>query len=156
MTAVRAADGSYLLSGRHGGHFLEETWTRRAAAESGPAPPGPWTASSYDGSLACDAAGCIYRMSGHAAALIRDGAALAEDCAAVDLVVSPYSARRACPDVPIIDRGDVWRNGAHMPSGSTPGRIEILETVNRWRGDRPWVPKPQAGPPAATTSGPVG
>jgi hypothetical protein len=67
-----------------------ETWTRRAAAESGPAWPA--AGASADGALACDALGCLYGARGRVVALIRDGAALAPDCGAADLVVSPIAS----------------------------------------------------------------
>jgi competence protein ComEC len=136
--AVRAADGSYLLSSARGSHITEETWTRRAAAESGPAWPAAGT--SADGALACDALGCLYRARGRVVALIRDGAALAEDCAAADLVVSPIPAHRPCQGPLIIDRGDAASQGAHA-IWLDADRIRI-ETVAGWRGSRPWAPAP--------------
>jgi competence protein ComEC len=138
LVALRASDGSYLLSKSRGARLYEETWTRRAAAETGPA----WPASgaSADGSLSCDAQGCLYRAHGRTVALIRDGAALAEDCANADLVVSPVAAHRACRRPLVIDRIDTWKKGGHAVWLDADG-IRI-ETVNGWRGERPWAPVP--------------
>jgi competence protein ComEC len=139
LVAVRAADGSYLLSTARHAKLAEETWTRRTAAETGPA----WPASgvSADGSLSCDALGCLYRARGRTVALIRDGAALAEDCRRVDLVVSPVAAHRACRGPLVIDRIDTWLKGGHAVwLGEDRLRIE---TVGDWRGVRPWSPPPQ-------------
>jgi competence protein ComEC len=138
VVAVRAPDGAYLPSSPQARNGAEETWTRRAAALSGE--PWPQAGKVADGALACDAAGCLYRARGKVVALIRDGAALAEDCAAVDLVVSPFAAHRACRGTRIIDRIDTWRKGGHAV-WLDPDRIRIA-TVRDWQGARPWVPLP--------------
>jgi competence protein ComEC len=140
LVAVRAPDGSYLLSSvsERGSHIVEETWTRRAAAENGPAWPA--AGASADGALACDARGCLYRARGRVVALIRDGAALPEACAAADLVVSLVPARRGCPGPLVIDRSDAWKEGAHAV-WLDPGDIRIA-TVAGWRGTRPWSQAP--------------
>lgn len=138
LVAVRAADGSYLLSTTRGAKLAEETWTRRAAAEIGPA--WPRAGNSADGGLSCDALGCLYRARGRRVALIRDGAALAEDCRGVDLVVSPVAAHRICRGPVIIDRIDAWKKGGHAIWLDEDG-IRV-ETVGEWRGSRPWSPLP--------------
>jgi hypothetical protein len=135
--AVRAADGSYLLSSARGSRITAETWTRRAAAESGPAWPA--AGASADGALACDALGCLYGARGRVVALIRDGAALAPDCGAADLAVSPIPAHRSCPAPLVIDRIDAATQGAHAVWLDADG-IRI-ETVAGWRGSRPWAPR---------------
>jgi competence protein ComEC len=136
LTAVRASDGSYLLSKTRGGLIAEETWVRRAAAEVGPA--WPVNGTSGDDRLSCDALGCLYRARGRIVALIRDGAALIEDCSGVDLVVSPLAAHRVCRGPPVIDRIDTWKKGGHAIWLDADG-IHI-EAVGDWRGMRPWVP----------------
>ncbi|HEX7967752.1 MAG TPA: ComEC/Rec2 family competence protein, partial [Stellaceae bacterium] len=138
LVAARAADGSYLLSTAHGTKLTEETWTRRAAAEAGPA--WPQAGESADGRLSCDALGCLYRARGRTVALIRDGAALAEDCRGVDLVVSPVAAHRICRGPLVIDRIDAWKRGGHAVWLDEDG-IRI-DTVGEWRGLRPWAPLP--------------
>ena len=143
--AARAADGSYMLAGKTKAMNLE-TWTRRAASEAGAIFPGQGI--SADGSLACDRLGCIYRAGGRSVALLRDLQALDDDCRGVDLVVSPEPARRRCRGaVPVIDRFDLWRGGTHA-IWLAPDAITV-ETVDGWRGERPWVPKhtPRAVPP---------
>ena len=139
LVALRAGDGSYLLSRQRGARLYEDTWTRRAAAEAGALWPA--TGTSADGSLTCDALGCVYRAHGHEVALIRDGAALAEDCASAELVVSPVAAHRACRRPLVIDRIDTWKKGAHAV-WLEAGGIRI-ETVGDWRGTRPWAPPVQ-------------
>ena len=137
--AVRAADGSYLFSGTRGRRMTEETWVRRAAAETGPR--WPMAGTSADGRLSCDARGCLYQARGRTVALIRDGAALTEDCRDVDLVVSPIAAHRACRGPLVIDRIDTWRRGGHA-IWLDPDGIRV-ETVGDWRGVRPWAAAPE-------------
>ncbi len=135
--AALATDGSYMLAGKTKAMNLE-TWTRRAASEPGALFPAEGV--SADGSLACDRLGCIYRANGRSVALLRDLQGLDEDCRGVDLVISPEPARRRCRGaVPVIDRFDLWRDGAHA-IWLAPDAITV-ETVDGWRGERPWVPR---------------
>jgi competence protein ComEC len=138
LVAVRAADGSYLLSKARGEKFVEETWTRRAAAETGEA----WPASgaSADGRLSCGALACLYRAKGRTVLLVRDAAALAANCADADLVVSPLPAHGGCAAPRVIDRADTAAKGGHAIWLDRDG-IRI-ETVSDWRGTRAWAPAP--------------
>jgi competence protein ComEC len=136
VVAVRLPDGSYAPSTRRGAAMVEESWTQRAATDLAPS----WPESGAVGgdALRCDAEGCFYRARGRKVALIRDGSALADDCGAADLVVSPVAAHRLCSGAQVIDRTDTYREGGHAvwldPSGIT------IETVRQWQGDRPWSP----------------
>jgi competence protein ComEC len=135
--AALAADGSYMLAGKTKAMNLE-TWTRRAGSKVGDAFPAEGV--SADGTLACDRLGCIYRGGGRRVALLRDPQALDDDCRGVDLVVSPEPVRHHCRGaVPVIDRFDLWRGGTHA-IWLAPDAITI-ETVDGWRGERPWVPR---------------
>jgi competence protein ComEC len=73
-------------------------------------------------------------------ALIRDGAALAEDCRSVDLVVSPVAAHRACRAAHVIDRIDTYENGGYAV-WLDPGNTITVATVRAWQGERPWSPR---------------
>ena len=137
LIGVMAVDGSYMLSGKPR-KITVETWTRRAAGEVGP--PFPDSGTSADGRLRCDAHGCLYRARGHTVALPRDLAALDEDCRSADLVVTLEPAHKRCRTrIPVIDRFDLWRGGAHA-IWLDPGGIAVA-TVDAWRGNRPWVPR---------------
>ena len=135
LIAVRAADGSYLVSKKPRSSFVEETWTRRAAAETGAV--WPILGDSADGRLSCDARACFYRARERSVVLLRDGAALAQDCAKADLVVSPVPVRSACGGTRMIDATGLRESGAHAvwldPSGVR------IETVADWRGARAWT-----------------
>ena len=149
LVAVRAADGSYLLSTARHAKLAEETWTRRTAATTGAAWPDAGV--STDGSLSCDALGCLYRSRGRTVALIRDGAALGEDCRRADLVVSPVAAHRACRGPVVIDRIDTWLKGGHAV-WLDEDRLRV-ETVGDWRGIRPWAPPARARDSASADDG---
>src|SRR6185437_2186064 len=108
--AVRAPDGHYLPSSPQGGRLIEGA-VRRVGAAMGPS--WPEAGSSAEGALRCDAEACLYRAQSRIVALERDGGALAQDCRAADLVVSPVAAHRACRGPRIIDRIDTARKGGH-------------------------------------------
>jgi competence protein ComEC len=137
LVGALAADGSYMLSGKPL-KISVETWTRRAAGEVGA--PFPASGTSPDGALSCDGHGCLYRARGRIVALPHDLAAIDEDCRAADLVVSLEPVRKRCrAATPVIDRFDLWRQGAHAIWLAPDG--VAIETVDGWRGNRPWVPQ---------------
>jgi competence protein ComEC len=144
--AVMSADGRYMVQGKLR-PVVAETWTRRAAGDLGPAFPA--AGASADGKLSCDPLGCLYRARGRTVALPREAGALDEDCRTADLVVAVEPTRRRCRGAAlVIDRFDLWRNGAHA-IWLDPGAITV-ETVADWRGERPWVPtRPAASGPRA-------
>jgi competence protein ComEC len=137
LLVVRAGDGAYLPSTTRGEALVTDTWTRRAAAQLGPV--WPTNGITADGALRCDSQGCFYRMRGQTVALIRDGAALAEDCRTADLVVSPVAAHRSCRGAHIIDRLDTYDNGGYAV-WLDPGNITVA-TVRGWQGQRLWSPR---------------
>ncbi len=137
LIAVRAPDGSYVPSTARGAAMIADVWTRRAAATLAPAWPEAGEAAA--GALQCDAEGCFYRAHGQTVALIRDGAALPEDCRAADLVVSPVAAHRSCHGARVIDRIDTFRAGGHAVWLDRSGIT--VETVREWQGERPWSPR---------------
>ncbi len=112
MFAVRAEDGRLMLSSATGNRFARENWLRRAGLKS--AAPWPREASA-GGRLRCDEKGCIYRARGHTVALIKHPGAFLEDCWVADVIVSLVPLRGAhCPTPQtVIDRFDIWRNGAY-------------------------------------------
>jgi competence protein ComEC len=146
LVAVRDTAGDYMLSSGHGQRFAEETWLRRAAAETGEAWPanGP----SRDGSLACDSAGCLYRARGRTVAVVRDPRAASEDCAAADVVIGQIPLRTCRGPRVVIDRIDLWRDGTHA-LWLDGDRVRV-ESVDGVRGDRPWVPRRATAEAAAS------
>ncbi len=71
------------------------------------------------------------------------------DCTGVALVISAEAARDACKALPHVDRSTVWRDGAHAV-WLRHGTASVLSD-RAYRGERPWVARSQAAPPARTT-----
>ncbi|MSO92136.1 MAG: ComEC family competence protein [Rhodospirillales bacterium] len=142
LLAVRTEAGGLSLSSAKARRLNRETWLRRAGLEE-PAPAWPADGTSADGRLACDAQGCLYRDHGRTVALVKHAAALPEDCRVAEVVVSVVPVRKSCPGPRVvIDRFDLWRNGAHA-LWLSPAGVRI-ESVNGERGARPWVVRPAA------------
>lgn len=137
LLAVRAADGGLMLSSRRARGMLAETWLRR----HGPRSQARWPADgiSDDGRLRCEAIGCVLRKGEWAVAISRDSRALAEDCAAADMVISLVPVRGPCltPEI-VVDRFDLWREGAYAVWLSEGGAVRV-ESVRSRRGRRPWT-----------------
>ncbi len=138
LVAVRSRDGGLLLSTGSAARFAADTWLRRSGlAEAGRFPS---DRPSRDGRLRCDSLGCIYRVDGTAVAIARHQAALAEDCRHVDILVSLIPVRGRCPAARIlIDRFDLWRDGAHALYHR--GGKWRVDSVGQRRGHRPWTGK---------------
>jgi competence protein ComEC len=149
LVGIRDASGGMLLSSVRAERFTAESWVRRAGADH--ADLWPVDTQSADGRLRCDAVGCLYRGSGgQQVAIARSIEALADDCAGADVLLSLVPVRRRCPGVRyVVDRFDIWRNGAHA-IWLDNGRGVRIENTRRARGERPWVPRPETRPrPAA-------
>lgn len=137
LTAVRAADGGLLYSSLKRGAFVRDAWAERAG--NGLAPRSFAEAAPVD-ALACDSAGCAWRGGGPPVALVRRAEALAEDCAVAAVVVAAVPLRHACPSARLtIDRIALWRDGPHAVWLLGPRAL----SVRGWRGERPWVVKPE-------------
>ncbi|MFQ5766291.1 MAG: ComEC/Rec2 family competence protein, partial [Rhodospirillales bacterium] len=141
LLAVRTATGEIAVSTLRRARFEREMWLRRYGAEA-PAFGWPKSGPSLDGRLACDVEGCLYRAGGRVVALAYLEGALLEDCWAADVVVAVVPVRRRCPaGAGVVDRFDLWREGAHA-IWLEDGGVRI-ETVNGRRGERPWVVRPR-------------
>jgi len=137
LMAVRLADGGLGLSSRRVERFTAERWLRA----DGSIEPRSWLSrKGRGGPLKCDSLGCIYRRGKETVALLWDGRAIAEDCRTASVVISAVPVRRRCPAAhTVIDRFDLWRNGAHAlyfePAG--PRVVSVTDA----RGVRPWTPR---------------
>jgi competence protein ComEC len=137
LIGVRAASGDLWVSTQRRERFSRDVWLRRLGTERARTWP-PWGLSDA-AALSCDPLACLFRKHGLLVALVRDGRALAEDCRAADVVVATLPVRRtrcARPSV-LIDRFDLWRDGAHAIYLARDG--PRVDTVRAHRGDRPWV-----------------
>ena len=103
----------------------------------------PWPGAGEAGDpLDCAAAGrCTYTARGRRVAIVTAAAGLPVPCRTVDAIVAQVPAGFGCRNaIPVADRIDTWRQGSLAlwldASGVT------LESANRSRGERPWVPHP--------------
>lgn len=140
LQAILADDGSLLVSDVRPARFARESWSRLAGSTQ-PVQRWPVSGASRDGRLTCDINGCLYRHHGQTVALVRGDGALTEDCWQADAVISMSPIRIKCPATVVIDRFDLWRNGAHALWLNGDG-IDV-KTVNGDRGHRPWVIRPK-------------
>ena len=136
LIALRTPDGSMSLSSGRTARFAAGIWMERAGvAHADRWPKG----ESPDGRMRCDALGCIYDGQHHKVAFVRDARAFADDCAPGMTVVSMVPARWHCRSAgTVVDRFDLWRNGAHAIWLREAG-IRVL-SVREARGDRLWAP----------------
>ncbi len=139
LMAVRQAGGNLAVSSMVKARFERKVWLRRSGLDG--ASPDRWPNEGFspDRRLRCDSMGCIYRAKGQRIALVRDDGALFEDCRTADVIVSAVPVRKPCPSAhTVIDRFELWRNGAHAIWIGDDGGVKT-ESVNQERGIRPWV-----------------
>jgi competence protein ComEC len=101
------------------------------------------SAASSDGAtdtLKCDLLGCIGRVKGKIVALIRNPAALEEDCRIADIVVAPFTIGKKCRAARVIvDRRALKEGGAQalFIEGLSIRAVSVASA----RGRRRWVPE---------------
>jgi competence protein ComEC len=128
LAAVLTASGGLDFSRATNG-YESETWLRRV---------GMFEAAAA-GSFVCDRLGCIATRQGITIAYVGDARALEEDCRRADIVLSAVPVRRRCPSARlVIDRFDLWREGAHAVW--LDGTALTVRTAAELRGNRPWSP----------------
>ncbi|MGV8996257.1 MAG: ComEC/Rec2 family competence protein [Parvibaculaceae bacterium] len=177
LVALRGADDQLILSSARP-DYTAQIWLRRDGDTRTPK-----EAAATTDLKSCDALGCVLtlpksdndRPTPLIVAMPKSLEALADDCARADIIIAsfgiPRDMRKTClPAEPnakaayIIDRFDLWRNGATSLS-FPPGEISnpenwTKETAREARGNRPWVltgkkttkPKPAANPKLAEIS----
>ena len=140
LFALRDGAGDLRLSTDRRARFQADVWLRRngqtdkrllpeAGALDAPAEP----------RIGCDPLGCLADFAGAGRlAVVRDGRALAEDCATARVVVSLIAVPRGTCRGPeaVVDFWDLRRDGAHAIRLSG-GDVE-LRSVAVERGRRPW------------------
>jgi competence protein ComEC len=147
IIGIRSSEGELWVSSGRKARYTAETWARRAGVAS----PRTWSTRAPEaealqaaGQLRCDALGCLFQAHGQIVALVNDSRALAEDCAAATVVIALEPVGRGtCPEPRVvIDRFDIWRNGAYA-LWLSPEEI-VVRSTREVRGERPWVRKPEA------------
>lgn len=134
--AVRDASGALMLSQSAADKFRRETWTRRAGQDQAAAWPAAGHASP-DGTLRCDALGCVLKRHRQQVTIALTAQALAEDCRQPGVLVSLEPARRACRrGADLVDFFDLRGAGAHAIWLTANG--SRIRTVRDDQGERPW------------------
>lgn len=135
LAAIRMGDGRLALtSGRSS--YAAEQWLRHDGDARTPA-------EAKSEFLHCDALGCAWREEGKPLiAFSASVAALIEDCGMADIVVAkigvPRRLRRQCRAGTLIDRFDLWRDGAIALYLEKDGSVRVAR-AREFRGARPWV-----------------
>jgi competence protein ComEC len=149
LVAYRGSDGRLMLSASRSS-YAAETWLRHDGDARSP------KEAAQSQFKFCDAVGCVWREEGRpVVAMPSSLAALADDCRQADIIVAgfglPYRLKRQCKARLVIDRFDLWRDGAvaitflDEISGAANGVNWRRETTRALRGQRPWVRDPAAG-----------
>ena len=133
--AVRRADGGLWATSIRS-NYTVDSWLRRDGLDLAGRWPKPGAATA-DGVLRCDSGGCVYRAGVVTVALAETEDALAEDCREADAVVAVVAVFIPCAAGVVVDRLDLWRQGAHA-IWITPAGVRV-DSVSERRGNRPWV-----------------
>ena len=129
--ALRGQDGNLRLIRAPQDKYSASEWLKR---DGDSRLAGGAIAKVQDG-VRCDEFGCIAQTPHGVVASVSKPEALIEDCARAWIVVSTIPARLCAGPELLIDRFAVARNGAYAVWLGDPGRVE---TVEQWRGVRPW------------------
>lgn len=148
QVGLRDAAGRLWVPSRRGSRFVLDTWARQAFVDETLA--WPRLGGVGDGGLSCDPLGCLFQVGERHVAVLIDPRAAADDCAVADVVVSLEPLRRQPCGGPVlvIDRFDLWREGAHAVWLDRTG--VRLATVAAQQGARPWSPYVRRRPPWET------
>lgn len=138
VVGVRTLDGGLALSPTRAARLQQSSWLQRAGLSKA----APWPPPGGAGAMRCDGAGCVFELNGRMVALMQRPDAAEDDCRRADVIVSLVPLRGACPrPVAVVDRFDLWRDGAHA-IWLEPEAVRVV-SVNGLRGDRPWVLRPK-------------
>ena len=131
LYAVKNEEGETYLSTRRADRFEAERWRLVMGEEM---------ATETLPGLSCDPYGCVYRSGSDVIAFPVTMAGVETDCKRADIIISRVPAPEDCPAARlIIDKFDLWREGAHGLYFGPEGKIYV-ETSNGLRGNRSWVP----------------
>jgi competence protein ComEC len=138
LMATRGPDGALILSGAHP-DYTAKMWLRH---DGDPRTPREAAVSEF---RSCDTLGCVWAVPGKpVVAMPASFAALADDCAHADIVIArfglPWRLRKSCHARLVIDRFDLWRDGATTVTFTESDWTRA--TARQARGHRPWVRQP--------------
>ena len=131
IVAVRTDTDTLAFSGGTSKSYSLQQWLK---ADGDPRDPG--TVLKERG-FRCDELACVASVKGKQVAFVRHPAALAEECARADIVISQLPIGRPCRKARItVDVIDVLERGAHALY--LEGQSIKITTVAEHRGVRPW------------------
>jgi len=143
LMGLRLSGGVLAVSQARTDAFTRTQWIRLTGADTEIS----WAElAAIDPGFRCDGQGCIWQAGDGAVAFAFEPDILAEDCAVAAVVVAEVPVRGPCAAPIVVDRFDVWRNGAYAitlstmgegPSWSLSDRASV-RTVAEQTGDRPW------------------
>lgn len=133
VISIRSEENIYIVGpGVRGNRYTQKAWLERA----GHPEVMPVKTSQ---ALRCDHMGCVLtHPTDHKISIIWEEGALIEDCWTAEILISTTPVRLRC-DHPslIIDRFDLWRNGAYAIF--VDGANIDVQNTRELRGERPWT-----------------
>lgn len=149
LISVRLSNGDIILSSPRQNRYIAENWLRRNGQDISEKKFFPKEGILENSNLNCDQFGCRQEVvikpefggknNNIKIAYAKSQQAVLEDCKWADLLISQIPVnKRECSASKIIDRFDVWRNGAYSIFIDSGGHINI-KTDAKIRGNRPWV-----------------
>jgi competence protein ComEC len=133
--AIREENGDYVLSSRVADRYAAGDWLRRNGQDPAKAEKFPAEGLAPDGKLMCGEGGCRYVKNGRKVAFSFAPQSIKEDCAWADLLIADSPVEGSCRAGLVIDRFDVWREGAYAIWLSD----KRYRSVGQDRGERPWT-----------------
>ena len=148
IVAVRTDTDLLAFSGGTKRNYSLEQWLR---ADGDPRAPGDVLKAR---NFRCDELACIASVKGKQVAFVRHPAALAEECARADIVISKLPVDRDCRKARVtVDVIDILERGAHALY--LEGQSIKITTVAEQRGTRPMVAIPASAFAKTAPSGNV-
>ena len=117
-----------MLKGRNN-NINAQSWARAALTEE--------YVEKKEIPMDCDKAGCIIELKGKKIAVIKDDAALADECNLSDIIIAPTSKAEACKDKLLINQ-TMLENGGGVTIWINNGQISLKQTKLE-QGKRAWV-----------------
>lgn len=142
LFAVRDETGELVLSSTSKNKFFAKRWLEKEAVEDYKSLKNWEKGWIYNDNnvMRCDYWGCSYIAKGYKIAFLNNADAVKEDCLRddIDILISKVPVRGRCNAVYVIDRFDVWRNGAYAIWLGKSGDIKIKSVADS-KGKRLWT-----------------
>lgn len=136
LFAVRGHDGKLWLSSEGKEKFTRNEWQDREGGRG----IDFWPETGPSSVITCTEGNCTYKAKGHTVVFVKTVDGLPADCSGATLVLSaePFKETECRHQTAMLDKWDLWRNGAAAIYLQENGSIRV-DTVRDWRGKRPWT-----------------